>query len=145
MAVRHVPGVDTPNRRAYLIDGAIFGAHSLALPSRESAGLQSGVIDPGLYAAKIDDQRRVLWKSMNRILALSPETWVFYEEHNDDDGAEIMCSTTIEQCRAFNPYIGLNDNEFIIRRRGELRERQDAMLAASSQKKKRFRSGDGSK
>lgn len=78
---------------------------------------------------------------MNRVLALSPDTGVFYEEYSESVGTT-NC-TSIEQCRALNPYTGLNDNEFIVRRRGELRELQDAASASPHHKKKRFRQSEG--
>lgn len=141
VTVMHVPGHDTPNRRAYLIDGAIFGAYSIALPGEESAGGQSKGADPVFAGAKDDEQRRELWKSMIRVLSLPEDTRVYHEE--DVDGTGIANCTSIGKCRTDNPYIALSENEFIVRRRGELKERENAKIASSKHSKKRSKHMNG--
>lgn len=135
VTVIHAPGFNTPKRRAYLINGALFGAYSIAMPGADNPRGQRSGTDPVLSDVLWNDQHRQLWQSMQRILALPEETRVYHEE--DVEGAGSSNYTTIEQCRAFNSYIDLNANEFIIRRRGELREQQDAIIAKSDHSRKR--------
>ena len=125
VTVLQLPGFRTPNRRAYLIQGCLFGAHSIAMPSPEGSAESFEGVDPGPSTVQTDEDRRTLWKSMVRVLSLPPETCVYLEEAYP--GTEMTDRTTIEHCRAFNPYIALNENEFIIRRRGELRELENSV------------------
>ena len=137
VTVLHVPGFNTPERRAYLINGALFGAYSIAIPDVADVGRRRSGTDPVLSDVLWNDQHRQLWKSMQRILALPEETRVYHEE--DVEGAGLSNCTSIERCRALNPYIELNANEFVIRRRGELREQQDAIIAKSGHLRMRSR------
>lgn len=125
VTVMQVPGFRTPNRRAYLIHGSLFGAYSLAMPPQESATWAFQAAEPVLSEAKEDEERRTLWQSMTRVLSLPPETCVYMEEAYP--GTEMANWCSVEHCRAFNPYIALTENEFIIRRKGELREQNDTM------------------
>ena len=143
VTVMHIPGFGTPNRRAYLIDDAIFGGHSIAMPGSEDVGGHAKGSDRVLLMAQDDEGRRALWKSMHRVLSLPPDTRVYCEESIENTG--LGDCMFIEQCRALNPYIELNENEFIIRRRGELRERREARAAADSHGKKHSWQAKGSK
>lgn len=136
VTVMHVPGFATPNRKAYLIDGGLFGAYSIAMPTGEDFGghAEGQRSDPVHAGAKDDEQRRVLFKSMHRILSLPAETRVYYEEDYDKSG--LGDCTSIERCRTLNLYLDLNENEFVVRRRGELRERKEGRAASSDRHKK---------
>lgn len=128
VTVMYIPGFSTPNRRGFLIDDALFGAYSIAMPGSEDLGGHAKGVDRVLAHAKDDDERRALWKSMHRVLSLPPETRVYYEEGPENGG--LAACLSIEQCRNLNPYIELSENEFVIRRRGELTERREARAAA---------------
>lgn len=143
VTVMHLPGFGSANRRAYLVGGALFGAHSIALPGVEDLRGEFEGPDPVLADAKDDDERRTLWTSMNRVLALPEDTHVYLEEYIDAAG--MANCTTIDHCRAVNPYIGLSQNDFIIRRRGERKEHENESIAASNRSRKRTRQGKGSR
>ena len=138
VTVIHAPGFNTPKRRAYLINGSLFGAYSIAMPGFDGVSGQRSGTDPVLSDVLWNDQHRQLWNSMQRILAMPEETRVYYEE--DSEGVGLANHTSIERCRAMNLYIDLNANEFIIRRRGELREQQDVIVAKSARSRRRSKS-----
>lgn len=143
ITVLKVPGFRTPNRRAYLINGCIFGAYSIAIPPLESTSTHLLGADTVLSTAKDDEERRVLWKSMIRVLSLPAETCVYPEEA--ESGAEKTHWISIENCRGLNRYVALNENEFIIRRRGEQREHENTIAADVHLAKSRHKHGKRSR
>ena len=101
-----VPG-HTPADMAYLVDGSVFVGDTLFMPDVGSARADF----PGGDA-------HVLYRSMQRILALPRETRVFVCHDYPPKGREPRWETTIAEQRAHNIHVrdGISEDEFVAMR-----------------------------
>jgi glyoxylase-like metal-dependent hydrolase (beta-lactamase superfamily II) len=101
-----VPG-HTPADMAYLVDGAVFVGDTLFMPDVGSARADF----PGGDA-------HVLYRSMQRILALPQETRVFVCHDYPPQGRQPHWETTVAEQRAHNIHIrdGLSEDQFVAMR-----------------------------
>ncbi|MDO9708377.1 MBL fold metallo-hydrolase [Paracraurococcus lichenis] len=114
--VMHVPG-HTPACVAYLIGDAAFIGDTLFMPDYGTARCDF----PGGDA-------RVLWRSVQRLLALPPETRLFTCHDYKAPGRDRFAwESTVAEQRARNPHVrdGMTEEEFVAMRR-----ERDAKLAA---------------
>jgi glyoxylase-like metal-dependent hydrolase (beta-lactamase superfamily II) len=107
-----VPG-HTPADLAYAIDDAVFVGDTLFMPDLGSARADF----PGGDAGQ-------LYRSMQRLLALAPETRVFVC-HDYPNGREARWQTTVAEQRAANIHVrdGVGEAEFVA-----MRQARDATL-----------------
>lgn len=110
-----VPG-HTPACVAYLIDDAVFVGDTMFMPDYGSARCDF----PGGDA-------RTLYKSVQRLLSLPPETRLFMCHDYAPGGRDYIWETTVGCQRADNPHIkdGVSEDEFV-----EIREGRDKDLSA---------------
>ncbi|MEO6746165.1 MAG: MBL fold metallo-hydrolase [Caldimonas sp.] len=108
-----VPG-HTPADMAYRIGDALFVGDTLFMPDLGSARADF----PGGDA-------RALYRSMQRLLALPPETRVFVCHDYPPDGRAVRWETTIAEQRASNIHMrdGIDEDAFV-----EMREARDRTL-----------------
>ncbi|HKX93083.1 MAG TPA: MBL fold metallo-hydrolase [Methylibium sp.] len=101
-----VPG-HTPADMAYLIDGAVFVGDTLFMPDVGSARADF----PGGDA-------RVLYRSMQRLLALPPETTMYVCHDYPPAGRAPAWQTTVAEQRARNLHVrdGIGEDEFVAMR-----------------------------
>lgn len=111
----HLPGFAAPYRRAYLVDKAIFGAHSIAASTEEPPN----VCLKDLPESHAEESERHLdaWSSINRILSLPGDTRLWQD--SGDDTAEERQPLHVSQCIALNKYAGLSKADFLTRRLAE--------------------------
>ena len=105
VSVLHVPG-HTPADVAYSVDGAVFVGDTLFMPDGGTARADF----PGGDA-------RALYRSMQRLLQLAPETRLFVC-HDYPKGREPRCETTVAEERAHNIHVreGTGEDEFVAMR-----------------------------
>jgi glyoxylase-like metal-dependent hydrolase (beta-lactamase superfamily II) len=108
-----VPG-HTPADMAYLIDGAVFVGDTLFLPDVGTARADF----PGGDA-------RTLYRSVQRLLALPPETTMYVCHDYPPQGRAPAWQTTVVEQRARNIHVhdGVSEDEFV-----RMREARDATL-----------------
>ncbi|CAN7596138.1 MBL fold metallo-hydrolase [Acidovorax sp. Leaf76] len=108
-----VPG-HTPADLAYAIDGAVFTGDTLFMPDIGTARADF----PGGDA-------RTLYRSVQRLLRLPPDTRVFVCHDYPPEGREAAWETTVAQQRATNIHVrdGISEDEFVA-----LRTARDATL-----------------
>jgi len=108
-----VPG-HTPADMAYVVDGAVFVGDTLFMPDVGTARADF----PGGDA-------HALYASVQRILALSPETRVFVCHDYPPNGRVPAWETTVAEQRAANIHVrdGIGEAEFV-----QMRRARDAML-----------------
>jgi glyoxylase-like metal-dependent hydrolase (beta-lactamase superfamily II) len=101
-----VPG-HTPADMAYVVDDAVFVGDTLFMPDVGSARADF----PGGDA-------RLLYRSMRRILALSPRTRVFVCHDYPPQGRAVRYETTVAEQRAHNIHVhdGVSEDAFVAMR-----------------------------
>ena len=116
IGVTHVPG-HTPADVAYRVDDAVFVGDTLFMPDYGTARADF----PGGDAT-------ALYRSIQRLLALPPETRMFMCHDYKAPGREkYRWETTVAEQRAHNVHVheGVNEAEFVA-----MREARDATLSA---------------
>lgn len=108
-----VPG-HTPADMAYLVDGAVFVGDTLFMPDVGTARADF----PGGDA-------RTLYRSIRRILSLTPETRMYVCHDYPPEGREAAWETTVAAQRAGNIHVrdGIGEDEFV-----SMRTARDATL-----------------
>lgn len=108
-----VPG-HTPADMAYLVDGAVFVGDTLFMPDVGTARADF----PGGDA-------RTLYRSIRRILSLTPETRMYVCHDYPPEGREATWETTVAAQRAGNIHVrdGIGEDEFV-----SMRTARDATL-----------------
>lgn len=108
-----VPG-HTPADMAYVVDGAVFVGDTLFMPDVGTARADF----PGGDA-------HTLYRSMQRILALPPETRIYVCHDYPPGDREPAWETTVAEQRAHNIHVrdGISEDEFVC-----MREKRDATL-----------------
>ena len=112
--VLHTPG-HTPACVSYRIGDAVFVGDTLFMPDSGTARADF----PGGDA-------RILFRSIQKVLALPPETRLFMCHDYGPNGREIRNETTVAEERAHNIHVreGVSEDEFVT-----LRTERDATLA----------------
>ncbi len=112
--VLHTPG-HTPACLTYVIGDAAFCGDTIFMPDFGTARCDF----PGGSA-------RTLYRSVQRILALPPETRIFVGHDYGPGGREIAWETTVAEQRQANKHVrdGIDEDTFV-----ELRSKRDAELA----------------
>ena len=110
----HVPG-HTPACMAYRVGGAVFVGDTLFMPDSGTARCDF----PGGSAI-------ALYRSIQRLLALPPETRVFVCHDYQPNGRELSFEATIETHKQENVHVmdGINESEFV-----SIRTARDAQLS----------------
>ena len=109
----HVPG-HTPACMAFLLGDALFVGDTLFMPDGGSARCDF----PGGDA-------KTLYQSIQRLLALPPETRIFVCHDYQPNGRELAFETTVAEQKANNIHVhdGISEEEFV-----SMRETRDATL-----------------
>ncbi len=112
--VMHTPG-HTPACLTYVIGDAVFCGDTIFMPDFGTARCDF----PGGSA-------RTLYQSIQRILALPPETRIFVGHDYAPDGREIAWETTVAEQRKSNKHVrdGIDEDTFV-----KMRTERDAELA----------------
>lgn len=133
-----IPGARTPRRRMYIVGGYVFGAHSLAICEKNDSELDAlpSAFAPA-HSRTVDSVQESpthraldvqLFTSMMRVLSLPASSRLYFDCSSPGkhaaaapgvDGAASEAFETVEQCQNANKYLGLNEQEFAIRRAGE--------------------------
>ncbi len=112
VAVMHTPG-HTPACISYVIGDAVFVGDTLFMPDYGTARCDF----PGGSA-------RTLYRSIQRILSLPPETRVFTAHDYGPDGRPYAWESTVAEQRARNRHVGggVSEDEFVVRREARDKE-----------------------
>lgn len=112
--VMHTPG-HTPACLTYVVGDAVFCGDTIFMPDFGTARCDF----PGGSA-------RTLYQSIQRILALPPETRIFVGHDYGPDGREIAWETTVAEQRKSNKHVrdGIDEDTFV-----QMRTKRDAELA----------------
>jgi len=114
----HTPG-HTPACMTYLVcdagDRAAFVGDTLSMPDSGTARCDF----PGGDA-------RTLFRSINRLLSLPPDTQLYMGHDDQPDGRDLQYASTVAEARERNVHVrnGISEEQFVA-----LRHAQDAMLA----------------
>lgn len=113
----HMSGFGSPHRRAYLIDGNIFGIHSIASLEGGGSGNTGNSSDSSVDVDSEDYLEA--WASVQRILSLPKDTRVWRETQDqaslpDDERYDLLA-----ECALVREGGSSSESEFLARRREE--------------------------
>lgn len=111
----HMPGFGSPHRRAYLMNGNIFGIHSIA--SLEGGGNGNTGISSDVSVDVDSEDYLVAWESVQRILSLPSDTRIWREIGDHDVSADKEPYDSIADCAVVKEGGSSSESEFLARRR----------------------------
>jgi hypothetical protein len=135
-----LPGFSTEKRRVYIIGPHVFGAHGVAMGTEIAELTREDGTVLGMASRQSRDSR--LWASIQTVLSMPETVKIFFDSGPATAFAEGPFDT-IARCRLVNRYVGLNLQQFVIRREGERRAIEDEATRVQASGHGRKKSKDG--